>query len=384
MSRQQAIDQTLARFDDGRFQQTLARRVAFRTESQDAASAPILRSYLDDEIAPQLEALGFTCRVVDNPIPGKSPFLLAERIEPDAAFTLLTYGHGDVVRGYDAQWRDGLKPWEIVVEGNRWYGRGTADNKGQHTINLTALEQVLAVREGKLGYNVKIILEMGEEDGSPGLNEVCAANSELLAADLFLDAAENSDLIHDIGAFVLRRACQQVAGWPGDTGSLAVNISARQLADSALAEVIHRALAQSGLAPERLILEITETALMQDLATAFEMLAACRSSGIRVAIDDFGTGFAGFGYLRDLPVDEIKIDRSFVSGLGGEGFDVAIVGGIIHMAKGLGLRTTGEGVETNGQATILSDLGCDHAQGYLWSPAVPGGHGPPTWPGAQS
>ena len=186
MSRQQAIEQTLARFDDGRFQQTLARRIAFRTESQDAASGPILRSYLDDEIAPQLEALGFTCRVVDNPIAGKSPFLLAERIEPGAAFTLLTYGHGDVVRGYDAQWRAGLKPWEIVVEGNRWYGRGTADNKGQHTINLTALEQVLAVRNGKLGYNVKIILEMGEEDGSPGLNEVCAANSELLAADLFI------------------------------------------------------------------------------------------------------------------------------------------------------------------------------------------------------
>ncbi|RZI76252.1 MAG: M20 peptidase family dipeptidase [Variovorax sp.] len=186
MSRQQAIDQTLARFDDGRFQQTLARRVAFRTESQDAASGPILRAYLDDEIAPQLEALGFSCRVVDNPVAGKSPFLLAERIEADAAFTLLTYGHGDVVRGYDAQWRAGLKPWEIVVEGNRWYGRGTADNKGQHTINLTALEQVLSVRGGKLGYSVKIILEMGEEDGSPGLDEVCALNSELLAADLFI------------------------------------------------------------------------------------------------------------------------------------------------------------------------------------------------------
>ncbi|APW39866.1 hypothetical protein RD110_23860 [Rhodoferax koreense] len=186
MSRHQAIEQTLAIFDDGRFQQTLARRVAFRTESQDSASGPILHAYLDDEITPKLEALGFTCRVIDNPEPGKSPFLLAERIEPEAAFTLLTYGHGDVVRGYDAQWRAGLNPWEIVVEGNRWYGRGTADNKGQHTINLTALEQVLAVRNGRLGYNVKIILEMGEEAGSPGLNEVCALHSELLAADLFI------------------------------------------------------------------------------------------------------------------------------------------------------------------------------------------------------
>jgi acetylornithine deacetylase/succinyl-diaminopimelate desuccinylase-like protein len=186
MSRQEAIDATLASFDDGRFQQTLARRVAYRTESQDANSTPILHAYLNEEIAPQLKSLGFTSRVVENPVAGKEPFLLAERIEEGAAFTVLTYGHGDVVRGYDAQWRDGLKPWEIVVEGNRWYGRGTADNKGQHTINLSALEQVLAARGGKLGYNVKIILEMGEEDGSPGLNEVCKQYADELKSDVFL------------------------------------------------------------------------------------------------------------------------------------------------------------------------------------------------------
>jgi len=186
MTRQHAIDQTLACFDDGRFQQVLARRVAMRTESQDEASGPALHAYLSDEIVPHLARLGFTCRIVENPVTPRCPFLLAERIEPGAEFTLLTYGHGDVVRGYDAQWRAGLSPWEIVIEGNRWYGRGTADNKGQHTINLVALEQVLAVRGGTLGYNVKIILEMGEEAGSPGLNEVCAQHRELLAADLFL------------------------------------------------------------------------------------------------------------------------------------------------------------------------------------------------------
>src|SRR5438876_2503686 len=157
MSRQQAIAQTLACFDDGRFRQVLARRVAMRTESQDANAGPALRAYLSDEIAPQLERLGFACRIVENPVEPRCPLLFAERHEPEAAFTLLTYGHGDVVRGYDAQWRAGLSPWEIVVEGNRWYGRGTADNKGQHTINLVALEQVLAVRGGTLGYNVKII-----------------------------------------------------------------------------------------------------------------------------------------------------------------------------------------------------------------------------------
>ena len=248
---------------------------------------------------------------------------------------------------------------------------------------LGRLSQALTNNELEVHYQPVVELATRRRIGVEALIRWQHPRQGLLAAHLFLDAAENSDLIHDIGAFVLRRSCEQVVGWPGDTGSLAVNISARQLADSALVEVIHRALAESGLAPERLILEITETALMQDLATAFEVLAACRASGVRVSIDDFGTGFAGFGYLRDLPVDEIKIDRSFVAGLGGEGFDVAIVGGIIHMAKGLGLRTTGEGVETAGQAAILTELGCDHAQGFLWSPAVPGGPGPPTWTAGQ-
>jgi acetylornithine deacetylase/succinyl-diaminopimelate desuccinylase-like protein len=186
MSRNQALAQTLAYFDDGHFQKTLERRVAYKTESQDAASGPILHAYLQEEITPALESMGFSCRIVANPLPGKSPFLFAERIEPGASCTVLSYGHGDVVRGYDAQWRAGLSPWKIVVDGNRWYGRGTADNKGQHTINLTALEQVLAVRGGRLGYNVKIILEMGEEDGSPGLKEVCELHRDALAADLFL------------------------------------------------------------------------------------------------------------------------------------------------------------------------------------------------------
>lgn len=186
MSRQQAIDQTLACFDDGRFKRVLERRVAMRTESQDPASGPALRAYLSDEMVPGLERLGFACRIVENPVTARCPFLLAERREPGAAFTLLSYGHGDVVRGHDAQWRSGLSPWQLVVDGQRWYGRGTADNKGQHSINLLALEQVMAARSGRLGYDVKLIFEMGEEAGSPGLNEVCAAEADALAADLFI------------------------------------------------------------------------------------------------------------------------------------------------------------------------------------------------------
>jgi len=186
MTRESAIARTVAVFDDGRFQATLGRRVAFRTESQDAASLPQLYAYLSEEIVPLLHSLGFGCRIVDNPVPGKSPFLLAERIEAGAAFTVLTYGHGDVVRGYDAQWREGLQPWKIVVDGNRWYGRGTADNKGQHILNLGALEAVMAARSGRLGFNTKLLIEMGEESGSPGLRDLCRAEGEALSADVLI------------------------------------------------------------------------------------------------------------------------------------------------------------------------------------------------------
>lgn len=186
MSRSEALAASAAYFDDGRFLDTLSRRVAVRTESQEPTSAPLLWAYLGEHIGPDLERLGFTCRVLDNPRPDGGPFLVAERIEPGAAFTVLTYGHADVVRGQAAQWRQGLDPWTVVVEGDRWYGRGIADNKGQHTINLAALAQVLEARGGRLGYSVKLLMETGEEIGSPGLRAFCERHREALAADLFI------------------------------------------------------------------------------------------------------------------------------------------------------------------------------------------------------
>jgi len=200
----------------------------------------------------------------------------------------------------------------------------------------------------------------------------------LLVAEEFIDAAESSDLINDIGAFVLERACHQVGQWPGTELSVSVNVAARQLRDASLCDTVGRALAASGVGPQQLVLEITETGLLQDLATALEVLGTCRDLGIRVSIDDFGTGFAGFGYLRDLAVDEIKIDKSFVAGLGIEGSDTAIVGSILHLAHGLGLATTAEGVETIDQARRLQELGCDLGQGFYWSRAVVGRSRPPT------
>ncbi len=185
-SRDEALALAAAHFDDGGFVRDLARRVALRTESQDPASGPALRAYLEDELVPHLAALGFAPAIHDNPEPPYGPLLIASRHEDDALPTVLMYGHGDVIRGQDAAWTRGAGPWTVAAEGERLYGRGTADNKGQHSINLAALAQVLRARGGRLGFNVTWLVETGEETGSPGLAAFCAAHRDELAADVLI------------------------------------------------------------------------------------------------------------------------------------------------------------------------------------------------------
>jgi len=185
MTRTAALDRSQQYFDDGGFLADLARRVAIRTESPEIERRPELYRYLADELTPSLEAIGFACKIYENPGPAGCPFLVAHRHEGSEMPTVMSYGHADVVLGYDDQWRDGLSPWSIVVEGDRWYGRGTADNKAQHTINIAALAHVLDVR-GSLGFNSVLLFETGEECGSPGLKQFCAENTELFTADVFI------------------------------------------------------------------------------------------------------------------------------------------------------------------------------------------------------
>jgi acetylornithine deacetylase/succinyl-diaminopimelate desuccinylase-like protein len=183
MSRYNVIARAQAYFDDGRFLSDLERRVAIPSTSQDPERDTALRAYLDDEIGPTLARLGFVSRILDNP---KGPAILAaERIENPIFTTVLIYAHGDTVRGLDDLWRRGLTPWRVVVEGDRIYGRGTADNKGQHTINIGALAAVIAER-GALGFNCKFLIEMAEEIGSVGLREVCEQHYDLLKADILI------------------------------------------------------------------------------------------------------------------------------------------------------------------------------------------------------
>ncbi|TAK40211.1 MAG: M20 peptidase family dipeptidase [Betaproteobacteria bacterium] len=185
MSREQAIRRAERYFDEGGFAAELARRVAIPTESQNPERAESLRRYLCGEMQPSFERIGFRCRVLENPAALGGPFLLAERIEDPALVTVFSYGHGDVIRGQEAQWRAGLDPWTLTREGDRLYGRGTADNKGQHTINLAAVEAALATR-GRLGFNLRVLIETGEEIGSPGLREICALHREAMQADVLI------------------------------------------------------------------------------------------------------------------------------------------------------------------------------------------------------
>jgi acetylornithine deacetylase/succinyl-diaminopimelate desuccinylase-like protein len=185
MTRTDAIALARQQLHSGQFLAELDRRVAYRTESQNSERCDALRAYLLDELTPAFAQLDFATRLVESST-GKHPYLLAEYRERASAPTALMYGHGDVVEGMAGEWRDNLDPWRTTTIGDRVYGRGTADNKGQHSINLSALRAVREARGGRLGFNAKFIIETGEEIGSPDLHEVCESLRDELAADLFI------------------------------------------------------------------------------------------------------------------------------------------------------------------------------------------------------
>ncbi|HEY1706038.1 MAG TPA: M20 family metallopeptidase [Trebonia sp.] len=189
MTRDDAIAGASAYYDSGRFLADLERRVAYRTETADDSRRPDILAYFSEELTPFAERLGAAVAVHDNPVAGGSPVFVASRIEGPARPVVLTYGHADVVAAEPGRWRDGLDPWRVTVEGDRWYGRGTADNKGQHTINLAALAEVLRARGGRgarLGFNLTILIESGEESGSRGLREFCRQHAGELGADVLI------------------------------------------------------------------------------------------------------------------------------------------------------------------------------------------------------
>jgi len=197
--RDSAIGRARSVFDDGGFVERLTALVAYATESQVAERRDELYRYCSDGFGPLLQQAGFETRIYDNPRAEFGPFLIGTRIEDASLPTMLIYGHGDVVRAMPERWRQGLDPWRLQIEGDRIYGRGVVDNKGQHLLALEALRAVIAERE-RLGFNVKFMVETGEETGSPGLLPFIQQHRDVLAADAFiaLDGPRQSTSVPDV------------------------------------------------------------------------------------------------------------------------------------------------------------------------------------------
>jgi diguanylate cyclase (GGDEF)-like protein len=198
----------------------------------------------------------------------------------------------------------------------------------------------------------------------------------MVAPGRFIPVAEESGLIIPIGAWVLEQACHQLRDWHhrgpvGPRGSVEVNLSARQIDDPEIVRTVEEILSRTGLPPEHLTLEITESALMKDAASALVVLQALKQIGVLLAIDDFGTGYSSLSYLQRFPLDIVKVDRMFVEGLGKNKGGDEIVSAVIQLAHALGLVVVAEGVETEQQFEVLRSLECDFAQGFLFSRPVP-------------
>jgi diguanylate cyclase (GGDEF)-like protein len=187
---------------------------------------------------------------------------------------------------------------------------------------------------------------------------------------VFIPVAEDSGLIVPLGEWALMEACRNAAQWPGDL-KIAVNLSPVQFTAPNLFDVIAQTLAETGLAPHRLELEITERIFMEDSENTLATLRRIKQLGVRIAMDDFGTGYSSLSYLRSFPFDKIKIDRAFVSDVSERNEHVVIVQAVVSIARALGMTTTAEGVETESQNQFLAALGCDEVQGYLFSAPVP-------------
>jgi diguanylate cyclase (GGDEF)-like protein/PAS domain S-box-containing protein len=235
-----------------------------------------------------------------------------------------------------------------------------------------------AVRDGELFVHYQPTYTLDEERlvGVEALLRWRSATRGDVPPAVFIPVAEQTDLIHDLGRFVLHEACRQAAQWyaltPGASPAVAVNISGRQLQRPGFVDEVRAVLDETGLPPGMLTLELTESTLMNDTDGSMQALALLKSAGIRLAIDDFGTGYSSLSYLHRFPVDILKIDRSFVERLSGEDVDDGLVHSIVRLGQTLQLQTVAEGIEDTDQLQRLQRLGCELAQGYHFGrPAGP-------------
>ena len=252
-------------------------------------------------------------------------------------------------------------------------GSATLDEDERRNAEAVA-ELRTAIDAGQLRLHFQPLLGLrnGEVAGVEGLVRWEHPERGLLLPGAFIPLAETSGLVVPLGAWVLRQACAQAAAWhvQGQSYAVGANLSPLQLVGNDVVTLVRDLLAEYALPPERLVLEVTESTVMDD-PHAPQVLAALSALGVHLALDDFGTGYSSLTYLKRFPVDAIKIDRSFVSGLGRDADDEAIVASVVSLARAIGKTVVAEGVETEGQCAALRALGVDQAQGFLWSAALP-------------
>jgi EAL domain-containing protein (putative c-di-GMP-specific phosphodiesterase class I) len=244
--------------------------------------------------------------------------------------------------------------------------------RDRHDVHA-ALEGAIERRELVVHYQPIVDLHTGRIAGAEALVRWPRPDRGLVPPAEFIPLAEETGLVVELDRFVLRQACRQMAGWNADAGPLLlhVNLSAHHLLRSDLADNVAAALGDSGLPPECLALEITESVLMHDLEVAIVRLHELKALGVHLAIDDFGTGYSSLAYLRRFPIDALKIDKAFVDGVAGGAEESAVARAIIALAGTLHLDTVAEGVEHPEQAATLAELGCHLAQGFHFSRPVP-------------
>ncbi|MDP9241508.1 MAG: GGDEF domain-containing phosphodiesterase, partial [Actinomycetota bacterium] len=252
----------------------------------------------------------------------------------------------------------------------RWV-RYAAGQDQPHAERLVAVEESrtgLANAEFVLHYQPKVDMRTGQIKGAEALIRWQHPTRGLLPPAMFMTVVEHSPLVHEFTLNVLRMGLRDCADWLAqDPGrNLAINLSARNLLNPSLPDAVVDLLHSYRVPSTQLVLEVTETAMMSDLDTVDAVLARLRAAGVQLSLDDFGTGFSSLTFLSRIPVDEVKIDRSFVSRMLTSSRDDVVVRGTISLARGLGLRVVAEGVETVEEHLRLVELGCERAQGYYY------------------
>ncbi|GAC1339414.1 MAG: hypothetical protein NVSMB18_07600 [Acetobacteraceae bacterium] len=253
----------------------------------------------------------------------------------------------------------------------RVFDQGMDRRARDHNALVDDLRRALPLQQLELYYQPQTKLSSGRLVGFEALLRWNHPEHGLVPPDRFIPIAEETGLIVPIGEWVLRTACAEAASWPEEL-TVAVNVSPRQFKErDRLPQAVQAALAASALPPQRLELEITETALIGGQSDALEALTTVRALGVRVSMDDFGTGYSSLSQLRSFPFDKLKIDRSFLRDIAENSESLAVVRAITALGASLGMTTTAEGVETAEQAAIIRADGCTDMQGYLVSRPVP-------------